>query len=81
MKADGEKCVPDMFLDVYGELGHSSTWTQYFLGADTIVTVDPKNIQAILATQFNDFALGKARRRNFLPMLGNGIFTSDGRAW
>jgi hypothetical protein len=81
MKADQERRVPDMFLEVYEELGGLNTWVQYFLGSDTLVTVDPKNIQAILATQFNDFAIGHIRRMNFLPILGNGIFTADGRAW
>jgi hypothetical protein len=81
MRADREKRVPDMFLEVYRELGGPSTWVQCFLGTDAFVTVDPKNIQAILATQFDDFAIGETRRRNFWPMLGNGIFTADGRAW
>jgi hypothetical protein len=81
MKADQERRVPDMFLDVYEELGWPNTWVQYFMGRDTISTVDPKNIQAILATQFNDFGIGCIRRMNFLPILGNGIFTVDGRAW
>ncbi len=81
MKADTEKRVPDLFLDVYEELGRVATWKQYFLGTDAILTVDPKNIQAILATQFNDFAIGDGRRKNFSPMLGNGIFTADGKAW
>lgn len=81
MKADREKRVPGMFLEIYEELGRPSTWEQNFLGTDTIVTVDPKNIQAILSTQFNDFEIGESRRGNFSPMLGNGIFTADGRAW
>jgi hypothetical protein len=80
-KADKEKRVPDMFLEVYEELGRPGTWIQHFLGVDNLVTVDPKNIQALLATQFNDFALGISRRRNFIPMLGDGIFTVDGKAW
>jgi hypothetical protein len=81
MKADKEKSIPDMFLQVYEELGCPPTWVQYFLGVDNIVTADPKNIQAILATQFNDFEIGHTRRGNFAPMLGNGIFTTDGKAW
>ena len=42
---------------------------------------DEKNIQAILATQFKDFDIGPKRRNNFMPLLGNGIFTQDGAAW
>lgn len=43
--------------------------------------LDEKNIQAILATQFKDFDIGPVRRGNFFPLLGNGIFTQDGKAW
>ena len=46
-----------------------------------VFTVDPKNIQAVLATQFEDFGLGPIRRGNFHSLLGNGIFTTDGQAW
>lgn len=80
-KADQEMRVPDMFMDVYEELGRPSTWTQYFLGAEVLFTADPSNIQALLATQFNDFEIGASRRGNFQPMLGHGIFTSDGKEW
>lgn len=81
MKADREKRLPDMFLDLHAELGQPSTFVHQFFGQDDLITMDPKNIQAILATQFNEFDLGKIRRQNFLPLLGNGIFTADGRAW
>lgn len=43
-------------------------------------TVEPENIKAILATQFNDFSLGK-RHSHFFPLLGDGIFTLDGSGW
>ncbi|KAF2671649.1 cytochrome P450 52A12 [Microthyrium microscopicum] len=46
-----------------------------------ITTSDPKNIQAVLATQFKDFALGENRSGGFAPLLGVGIFTSDGDQW
>ena len=43
--------------------------TQFF-------TSDPKNIQALLATQFKDFGLGQTRINNFEPLLGLGIVSS-----
>jgi len=43
------------------------------LGARTVTTIEPRNIQAILATQFKDFGLGKRRNGNFAPLLGKGI--------
>jgi hypothetical protein len=42
-----------------------------------IFTVDPKNVQTILATQFKDFGLGDARNNNFKPLLGHGIVSYD----
>lgn len=40
---------------------------------ESITTVDPKNIQAVLATQFKDFALGAPRKNSLHPLLGSGI--------
>ncbi|KAI5950278.1 hypothetical protein KGF54_005235 [Candida jiufengensis] len=45
-----------------------------------VFTVDPENIKAVLATQFNDFSLG-TRHEHFAPLLGDGIFTLDGNGW
>ncbi|KAK6534864.1 Protein kinase alk2 [Arthrobotrys megalospora] len=51
------------------------------LGARTIITREPRNIQALLATQFKDFAIGPRKYKAFSPLLGNGIFTIDGPGW
>lgn len=51
------------------------------IGGDTLfVTTDPENLKALLATQFNDFALG-VRHSHFKPLLGDGIFTLDYSGW
>lgn len=42
-------------------------------GAWSFFTVDPTNIQAILATQFHDFGLGQTRIASFDSLLGSGI--------
>jgi hypothetical protein len=55
------------------------TYKYSVLGNNNIFTADEKNIQAILATQFNDPDLGPHRRGNFWPLLGNGIFTQARR--
>lgn len=49
-------------------------------GVQIVITRDPENIKAILGTQFNDFDLG-IRHRQFLPLLGDGIFTLDNQGW
>ncbi|KAJ9659639.1 hypothetical protein H2198_003053 [Neophaeococcomyces mojaviensis] len=80
-KADKEHKVPTEFDRIFLELGGKTTWRQYFFGQLIFLTMEPKNIQALLATQFKDFELGPMRRGNFFPMLGNGIFTADGAEW
>lgn len=50
------------------------------VGKDIILTQDPENIKAILATQFNDFVLG-SRHECVRVTLGDGIFTLDGAGW
>ncbi|KAL9052323.1 MAG: hypothetical protein Q9162_005467 [Coniocarpon cinnabarinum] len=57
------------------------TYHNHLLGRKVFFTCDPKNIQAILATQFKDFSLPPSRKGSFDQLLGTGIFTSDGRAW
>ncbi|RHZ48508.1 cytochrome P450 [Aspergillus thermomutatus] len=50
-------------------------------GREIYFTTDPKNVQAILATQFKDFELGAPRRQAVHSLLGTGIFSSDGEEW
>lgn len=40
---------------------------------ETMVTIEPRNIQTILALKFKDFGLGINRTDNFEPLLGHGI--------
>jgi cytochrome P450 len=56
------------------------TFEQDLLGQTGIDTVDPKNIETILSTQFTNFSLGD-RPKVFAPLLGSGIFTQDGESW
>lgn len=58
-----------------------TTFGMKVLGSPSVFTTDPKNVQAILATQFKDFGLGKRRNGNFSPLLGYGIFSTDGAEW
>jgi Cytochrome P450 len=51
------------------------------MGDDIIFTNEPKNIQAMLVTQFKDFELGERRRANSAQMLGVGVFNADGKTW
>ncbi|RCK66130.1 hypothetical protein Cantr_01832 [Candida viswanathii] len=56
------------------------TFTFPVFSINLVNTLEPENIKAILATQFNDFSLG-TRHSHFAPLLGDGIFTLDGAGW
>lgn len=58
-----------------------TTFRQYVFGEMIIQTNHPSNIQTVLAHKFEHFELGALRRANFFPLLGNGIFTTDGKDW
>jgi hypothetical protein len=77
---DNDFQLPQFAHELYKECG-STTYEQNFLGSKALVTNDPKNVQAVLATQFQDFELGEVRRGNFGALLGSGIFTNDGKEW
>lgn len=78
--ADAAGTLPEEMANIFRETGHR-TFRASMLGSTFVNTVEPKNIQALLATQFRDFELGDLRRKTFFPMLGNGIFTADGKYW
>lgn len=58
-----------------------TSFTYRLLGSPRYFTMDPRNFQAILATQFNDFNIGDDRIEIFMPLLGPGIFNSNGQQW
>lgn len=50
-------------------------------GRRVILTANPENIKAILATQFDDFGKGAPFHREWSEFLGDSIFTTDGHKW
>jgi len=79
MKADRVQQFPEFLVKRCEKEGLTHQYS--ILGARGTITNDPKNVQALLATQFHDFEIGERRRGNFSPLLGNGIFSSDGKEW
>ena len=65
-------------LQWHREIGN--TFSLVLLGQGAIVTIEPENIKAVLATQFHDFGIG-TRYRGMGALLGHGIFSSDGSRW
>ncbi|KAG8526370.1 uncharacterized protein KY384_000363 [Bacidia gigantensis] len=58
-----------------------NTYVARIPGSEIIVTCEPENLKALLATQHQDFELGERRRHAFRPLLGDSIFASDGHIW
>ncbi|KAL8900648.1 MAG: hypothetical protein Q9207_005594 [Kuettlingeria erythrocarpa] len=62
-------------------LGHGNTLHFKMAFDDLVVTTEPENVKAMLATNFKDWNLPDRRKATFVPFFGKGIFTSDGAAW
>lgn len=58
----------------------ANTFYTWVLGRQAIVTMEPENIKAILATNFKDYMIG-GRKDILGSLLGNGIFVLDGEEW
>ncbi|CAH6723395.1 cytochrome P450 52A13 [[Candida] jaroonii] len=56
------------------------TITRSIWGRQVIETIAGENIKALISTQFNDYSIGH-RHVVFKPLLGNGIFASEGDRW
>ena len=57
-----------------------NTFQSHMVGRNAILTIEPENLKTMLSLKFKDFGLGP-QRKAFLPLLGAGIFTTDGAAW
>ena len=46
-----------------------------------VATLEPENLKCVLASDFRNYSLSKERKQLLRPLLGNGIFTTDGDEW
>ncbi|KAK4626189.1 Cytochrome P450 monooxygenase himC [Fulvia fulva] len=51
------------------------------LGRHMHMTTEPENLKTIQAIDHKKWGLGKRRKIGFAPLLGAGIFTTDGAEW
>ena len=72
-----KQVLPDLFRR-FEDVGN--TFSHVSMGRKIWVTREPENVKAVLATNFKDFGIGQ-RFRAMGPLLGQGIFTSDGALW
>ncbi|KAM5468368.1 hypothetical protein MauCBS54593_005110 [Microsporum audouinii] len=72
-KAVEENRYLDLEVELFEKYG--DTFSISMFGKTIVMTREPENIKAILATQFEQFSFSASRYNSFLPMLGDGIFT------
>jgi cytochrome P450 len=77
----GEDLFDDILVPRFKVIGYNTYGGTGLLGEESLFTIDARNIQAILATNFKDWAMGPRRQRQFGVVMGDGIFTSDGADW
>ncbi|KAI0843046.1 cytochrome P450 52A11 [Hypoxylon sp. FL0890] len=70
----------EMFLKLIGD-APAYTAEARILARHMVITADPENIKAVLATQFADFGKGEQFHREWSEFLGDSIFTTDGQLW
>ncbi|KAI7366139.1 cytochrome P450 [Hortaea werneckii] len=79
IKKTGEDIIDDILAE---DLRDASTVKSTTLdGSRLILTTEPSNIQAMLATQFKEFETGRMRFLQMGPLLGRSAFTNDGSFW
>lgn len=78
IKASKEHRLLDRAIRNYEMLGTTFGTKLFF--QKVIVTCDPQNIKTVLSLKFKDYGLGN-RNDTLGPLLGHGIFNSDGEAW
>lgn len=79
LKQSGEDFLDDILAEDFREA--NTIQKTAFDYTHMINTREPANLQAMLATQFNDFEIGPRRGKIFGPLLGKSIFTTDGAFW
>lgn len=77
-RANSESRLMELFLFHFRLWG--TTLEQVFLGAKAFGTIEPRNLEAILSDNFEDYSMG-LRRKVMFPFFGDGIFTQEGMNW
>ncbi|MCJ1401750.1 hypothetical protein MMC11_004967 [Xylographa trunciseda] len=59
----------------------SNTFQMQVLRDTFVQTLEPENLKTLLSSDFKSWSIGTARKKSLTPILGSGIFTTDGPAW
>ena len=79
MKAVKEHKFIDLLQGRY--FRHGNTIHNKVFFTDMILTIEVENIKAMLALNFKEWVLPMRRKLSIAPLLGDGIFTTDGPQW
>ncbi|KAF2773536.1 cytochrome P450 monooxygenase CYP52G11 [Teratosphaeria nubilosa] len=75
----GEDLLDDVMTEEFGDKTTFKKTTHD--GTTLIQTIEPVNVQTLLALKFNDYETGSRRRKILYPVVGDSIFSSDGAFW
>jgi cytochrome P450 len=86
IRATREDRGPQYVISAMNELGDElgkdvHTMRVPILDYELLVTRDPENVKAMLSTQSQDYDISSTRSNAFMPLLGEGVFTSRGNQW
>lgn len=82
-RAHKRRKVIEFFDDLYRRTDPSSPYcTEILIGGRRILlTSEPRQVKAMLATQFDQFQKGPRFHTIWSPLLGDSIFATDGEMW
>jgi len=75
-KTGNLRALNEEIFATYGKTVHT-----LFLGTNHWMTMDPRNIQFVAATEVDKFGNEPTNRKTCGPLLGDGAFTVDGTLW
>ncbi len=67
------------FEELFNKYG--STFKSRVYNTQKIFTIEPKNLQAVFATDFDSWGVEPVRLFFFEPFVGRGVMTTDGASW
>lgn len=68
------------FHRLHQRFGKTFVYGPWF-GRGMVFSIAPENAKTVMATKFDDWVAKEARQEGFGPLLGDGIFTTDGAFW
>jgi hypothetical protein len=65
----------ELWINMFAKWAPTQWTLEAGVGERVVLTAEPENIKAILATQFKDFGKGEAFHKDFFLFLGNGGYS------